>query len=58
MSGVRKHFWHEVSRMCGGVSRPVKYGLSGCIPALMSSVEGSLRGISEADGCRRWSRCS
>ena len=24
MSGVRKHFWHEVSRWYGGVSRPVK----------------------------------
>ena len=24
MSGVRKHFWHVVRRMCGGVSRPVK----------------------------------
>ena len=58
MSGVRKHFWHEVRRMYGGASRPVKYGLSGCMPALMSSVDGSLRGIRDADGWRLWSRAS
>ena len=58
MSGVRKHFWQVVRRSAGGGSCRVKYGLSGCMPALMSSVEGSLRGISGADGLRRWSRAS
>ena len=41
MSTVRKHFWQVVSRLCGGCSWPRKYGFSGCIPALMSSVDGS-----------------
>ena len=53
MSGVRKHFWQLVSRWWGGVSRPVKYGLSGCMPALISSVEGSSRGTSGAEAWRR-----
>ena len=58
MSTVRKHFWQSVRRGCGGSSRPRKYGFSGCMPALISSVEGSLRGTSGADGSRLWSRDS
>src|SRR5215208_1852290 len=59
MSGVRNTFWASVRRWCGGCSRPRKYGLSGCIPAITSSVEVSLGGgISGNDGSRRWSRCS
>src|SRR5687768_5404447 len=59
MSTVRKHFWQDVSRLCGGASWPRKYGFSGCIPALMSSVDGSYAvGTSEADGSRLWSRDS
>jgi hypothetical protein len=41
MSGVRKHFWHEVRRGAGGSSTPAKYGLNGCMPAVVSSTEGS-----------------
>ena len=52
MSTVRKHFWDVVSRCAGGCSTPRKYGLSGCMPALMSSVDGSLRGTSGAEGSR------
>jgi hypothetical protein len=29
-------------RVLGGVSSPLKYGTSGCIPALVSSVVGSV----------------
>src|ERR687888_1988839 len=55
MSGVRKHFCTVVVVGAGGGSRPRKYGICGCIPALVSSVErSSARGISEADGRRRW----
>src|SRR5919199_6577003 len=44
--------------MWGGASRPAKYGFSGCMPAMTSSVEVSLGGgMSENDGSRRWS-CS
>ena len=54
MSGVRKHFWQIVVSGAGGGSRPRKYGICGCIPALISSVErSSARGISDADGRRR-----
>src|SRR5262249_44581597 len=54
MSGVRKHFWQVVVVGAGGGSRPRKYGICGCIPALVRSVErSSARGIREADGCRR-----
>ena len=43
----------------GGSSRPRKYGLSGCIPAVVSSTEGSCEdGTSEADGRRRCPRSS
>ena len=41
MSVVRKHFWHEVSRATGGSSSPRKYGLNGCMPAVVSSTDGS-----------------
>ena len=59
MSGVRKHFWTEVRRLEGGCSSPRKYGLKGCIPATVRSVEvSSGAGISDADGTRRWSRSS
>src|SRR3954447_4288902 len=59
MSGVRKHFWQLVSRWCGGFSRPWKYGLSGCMPAVVSSTDGSFSsGPSDADGSRLWSRLS
>src|SRR5437868_1904377 len=59
MSTVRKHFWHDVSRWLGGFSSPRKYGLNGCIPAVVSSTEGSYDdGTSDADGTRRWPRSS
>src|ERR671933_1944080 len=55
MSGVRKHFCGVVKRGAGGCSRPRKYGICGCIPAVVSSVErSSARGTSDADGRRRW----
>ena len=59
MSTVRKHFWHVVSRLCGGASWPRKYGFSGCIPALMSSVDGSYgsaRATPTAAACGRATR--
>ena len=44
-----------VKRGAGGVFAPEKYGLSGCIPAEMNSVDGSSGGgISGNDGKRRW----
>src|SRR5687767_6820598 len=59
MSVVRKDFWHVVSRMSGGVSLPRKYGLSGCMPAVVRSTDGSYSaGTSENDGRRLWSRSS
>src|SRR4051794_6281177 len=59
MSTVRKHFWHDVSRWLGGFSSPRKYGLKGCIPAVVRSTEGSYdEGTSDADGMRRWPRSS
>ena len=55
MSGVRNTFWQVVVSSAGGGSRPRKNGICGCIPALVSSVEwSSARGISDADGQRRW----
>jgi hypothetical protein len=42
-----------VSRGAGGRSRPRKYGISGCMPALLSSVEWSQSGgTSEPEGWR------
>ncbi len=53
MSGVRKHFWTVTSSGAGGCSRPRKYGISGCMPALFSRVERSHSGgTSEPEGCR------
>src|SRR3954467_325141 len=55
MSTVRKHFCESVVVGAGGASRPRKYGICGCIPAVIRSVErSSERGISDADGRRRW----
>jgi hypothetical protein len=54
MSGVRKTFWTVVVRSPGGCSRPRKYGICGCIPAVVRRVErSSARGTSDADGTRR-----
>ncbi len=59
MSGVRKHFWQEASRWLGGFPSPRKYGLNGCMPAIVSRVEvSSGAGISDAEGTRRCPRCS
>src|SRR3954463_12413015 len=59
MSVVRKLFWHEVSRRDGGSSSPRKYGLSGCMPAVVSSTDGSyVAGTSELEGSRLWSRAT
>ena len=59
MSVVRKDFWHEVSRREGGSSSPLKYGLKGCIPAVVSRTLGSYEeGTSEAEGTRRCPRPS
>ena len=55
MSGVRKHFWRSSCSGAGGCSRPRKYGICGCIPAVVKSVErSSARGMSGDDGQRRW----
>ncbi len=59
MSGVRKHFCESTTRGEGGSASPRKYGLNGCMPATVRSVEvSSGGGISEADGTRRWPRSS
>ena len=59
MSTVRNERCEEVRRRFGGCSRPSKYGFSGCIPATVSRVEvSSGAGTSDADGTRRWPRCS
>src|SRR2546421_10066166 len=55
MSGVRKLFCTVVKRGAGGGSRPRKYGISGCIPAVGRSVDrSSARGTSEEDGRKVW----
>jgi hypothetical protein len=55
MSTVRKTRWTVVSSDDGGAFAPVMNGLSGCIPALISSVEWSSGGgTSEAEGSRVW----
>src|SRR5207248_521962 len=47
MSTVRKHFCAVVVSGAGGGSRPRKYGIWGCIPAVVSSVVwSSARGTS------------
>jgi hypothetical protein len=53
MSGVRKHFCTVVVSGAGGSSRPRKYGICGCMPAEVSSVEwSSARGTRGQDGSR------
>ena len=43
----------------GRLSSPRKYGLKGCMPAIVSRVEvSSGAGISDAEGMRRWPRSS
>src|SRR5512133_978925 len=55
MSSVRKLFCTVVSSGAGGCSRPRKNGISGCMPAVVSSVErSSARGIRGADGRKTW----
>src|SRR5262245_11363040 len=55
MSGVRNTFCTVVSSGAGGSSKPRKNGISGCIPAEISSVErSSARGISECEGRNSW----
>jgi hypothetical protein len=41
MSVVRNVFWQEVNRLDGGSSSPRKYGLKGCMPAVVSRTVGS-----------------
>jgi hypothetical protein len=53
MSGVRKHFCTVVVSGTGGGSNPRKYGICGCIPAEIRSVErSSARGMSGHEGSR------
>ena len=55
MSWVRKHFCDSVVSGAGGSSRPRKYGICGCMPAVVSRVEWSSgRGISGHEGSRLW----
>src|SRR3712207_5685963 len=55
MSVVLKHFWTVTRRLDGGRSSPRKYGLSGCIPAVVRRTDGSyVAGTSEPDARRRW----
>ena len=63
MSVVRKHFWTLVSRVAGGVSSPRKNGLNGCIPAVVSSTDGSsdpgtrlAEGMTRCPFCSKWFR--
>jgi len=59
MSGVRKHFWQLVRREAGGSSCPAKYAFSGCMPAVVSSTDGSwLAGTSDALGSGLWPRAA
>jgi hypothetical protein len=54
MSTVRNTFWAVVVSCAGGASRPRKYGICGCIPAVVRRVErSSARGTSDADGTRK-----
>src|SRR5918992_3551357 len=55
MSGVRKDFCAVVSSGAGGSSRPRKNGISGCMPAVVSSVERSSARGTRGQDCRR--RC-
>ena len=59
MSVVRKQRWTSATRGAGGLALPRKYGLKGCIPAVVSSTEGSsTEGTSEAEGTILWPRSS
>src|SRR5262245_6485872 len=59
MSSVRKHFWALAARGAGGFAVPRKYCLSGCMPAIVSSTDGSSSyGTSGADGRTRCPRRS
>ena len=53
ISTVRKHFWTEHMRLCGGSSRPRKYGVICCMPAVVSKTVGSLCGTRDDDGTSR-----
>src|SRR3954469_13566976 len=59
MSVVRKQRWTSATRGAGGFSWPRKYGLKGCMPAVVSSTDGSwTEGTSEAEGTIRCPRSS
>jgi hypothetical protein len=59
MSFVRKHFWIDIRRFCGGCDRPMKYGFICSMPAVVnSSVYSSGGGISDEEGTRRCPRSS
>ena len=55
ISPVLIHFWHVVTLFLGGISWPVKNGLRGAIPELISKRLLSLCGTSDADGSLKWS---
>src|SRR4029079_10348416 len=57
MSTARKQRWMDVRRGPGGCASPRKYGLNGCIPAVVSSTDwSSAEGTSEAEGTARCPR--
>ncbi len=59
LAPARRHFWTLTARGPGGAFVRRKYGLNGCMPATMKSVDGSSAGgISECDGTRRCPRSS
>ena len=59
MSVVRKQRCTSATRFAIGSSRPRKARLNGCIPAVVSSTEGSCwAGTSEAEGTMRCPRSS
>ena len=54
MSTVRRQRWTLTSRRPDGCGAPEKYGISGCIPALVNSTVESP--ISEEPGISVWPR--
>src|SRR3954470_21264576 len=57
MSTALKQRCTEVRRGAGGAAWPRKYGLKGCMPAVVSSTDwSSADGTSEADGKARCPR--
>ena len=56
MSIVRTHGWMLHRSGAGGIASPVKYGLSGAMPALTYSRVGSPTGTTEAAAIRRCCR--